>query len=84
MNWQSLREAYPDQWLIVEALSAFTAPDHTRILERLSVIEQFTDGTIAFSRYRVLHQQFPDREFYFVHTSREELDIQEVQWVGVQ
>ena len=27
-------------------------------------------------RYRLLHQQYPEREFYFIHTSRDSLDIQ--------
>jgi hypothetical protein len=82
MNWQSVREAYPDQWLIIEALSAYTAPDHTRVIERMSVIEQCADGDTAFARYRALHQQVPEREFYFVHTSRTELDIHEDQGLG--
>jgi hypothetical protein len=84
MNWLSVREAYPDQWLIIEALSAHTTPDHTRVIERMKVIEQCVDGAAAFSRYRALHQQAPDREFYFVHTSRIELSIQEMQWLGVR
>ena len=33
--------------------------------------------------YRRLHQQHPEREFYFVHTSREDLDIHETRWVGL-
>ena len=31
-------------------------------------------------RYRFLHQQYPEREFYFIHTSRDSLDIQVQQW----
>jgi hypothetical protein len=84
MNWQSVRDAYPDQWLIIEALSAYTTLEHVRVIERMSVIEQCADGAAAFARYRTLHQQIPEREFYFVHTSRTELDIQEVQWLGVR
>jgi hypothetical protein len=84
MNWQSVRGTYLDQWLIIEALSAYTALNHTRVIERISVIEQCADGTAAFTRYRILHQQIPEREFYFVHTSRTELDIPEVQWLGVR
>lgn len=84
MNWQSVREAYPDQWLIVEALSAFTTPEHQRTIEKMSVIQQCPDGEAAFASYRALHQQYPDREFYFVHTSRVHLDIHEVHWLGVR
>ncbi len=35
-------------------------------------------------RYRELHQQYPIREFYFVHTDRSELDIYERQWIGIR
>lgn len=84
MNWQSVREAYPDQWLIIEALEARTSANHQRQIERISVVEQCADGTQALARYRNLHSQYPDREFYYVHTRRLELEIQEVQWLGIR
>jgi len=52
MDWQSVREAYPDQVLIIEALSAYTTEEHVRVIERMSVIEQCADGAAAFARYR--------------------------------
>lgn len=84
MNWDEIRNSYPDQWLIVEALQAHTGEDRRRHLDRLAVIERCSDGTAALSRYRRLHQEYPSREFYFVHTSRPELDIREQQWLGVR
>jgi len=84
MQWENIRTAYPEQWLIVEALEAFTTPEQYRQLSRLSVIEQCSDGLNAFSRYRQLHAVHPEREFYFVHTSRPELTIIERQWLGVR
>lgn len=84
MLWSEIRTAYPNQWLIVEALEAHTTPGHQRQLERLAVVETCLDGSTAMGRYRQLHQQYPFREFYFVHTSREELDIREREWVGVR
>ena len=77
MLWSEIRTVYPDQWLIVEALDAHTTPDGQRQLDRLAVVETCPDGITAMQRYRRLHQQYPRREFYFVHTSREELDIRE-------
>ncbi|MCJ7435091.1 MAG: hypothetical protein MUO77_16535 [Anaerolineales bacterium] len=35
-------------------------------------------------KYRRLYQQHSEREFYFVHTSRKQLDIQERQWFGIR
>lgn len=84
MIWPDIRRAYPDQWLIVEALEAYTTPDRRRRLARLAVVESCPDGSAAMKRYRQLHHQYPWREFYFVHTSREELDIYERQWLGIR
>jgi hypothetical protein len=84
MNWEDIRKAYPDQWLIVEALEAYTTPDHQRHLNRLAVIERCADGNLALARYRGLHHEYPQREFYFIHTSRHQLDIREQFWLGVR
>jgi len=84
MLWPAVRKAYPNQWLVVEALEAQTLPDNHRELGRLAVIEICPDGSAAFQKYRHLHQEYPAREFYFVHTSREALDIRERQWLGIR
>jgi len=84
MQWSEVRKAYPDQWLIIEALQAHTTPHGRRILDKLAVIERCSDGKAAMESYRRLHQQYPTREFYFVNTSREELDIHERQWLGIR
>jgi len=84
MTWAEIRKAYPEQWLVVEALEAYTTEDNQREVGRLAVIEQCDDGSHAMQSYRRLHQQYPDREFYFVHTSREELDIEVRYWLGVR
>jgi len=84
MLWPEVRKAYPNQWLIIEALEARTMPDNRRWLGRLAVIESCPDGKAALQRYRHLHHEYPTREFYFVHTSREELDILERQWLGIR
>ena len=84
MLWSEIRKAYPNQWLVVEALEAHTTPNSQRELEKIAVIETCSDGMTAMKRYRHLHAQFPEREFYFVNTSRAELDIRERQWVGIR
>ncbi len=35
-------------------------------------------------RYRALHLAYPEREFYYVHTSRELLALRERQWLDVR
>ena len=83
MQWQELRSHYPNQWVLVEALTARSDADK-RIVDELAVIGAFLDSALALQRYRDLHQEAPMREFYVVHTSRESLDITERQWLGVR
>ena len=84
MQWPEIRKVYPDQWLVIEALEAHTTPDRHRVLDRLAVVERCLDGAAAFQSYRRLHHQYPQREFDPVHTSREELKIEERRWVGIR
>ena len=71
MLWAEIRQAYLNQWLIIEALEAHTTPDKQRHLDCLAVIDTCPDGSAALQRYRHLHQQYPLREFYFsAHQSR--------------
>ena len=84
MLWSEIRTAYPDQWLIIEAIEAHTTTSSRRELDKIAVIETCKDGIAAMERYRHLHSQYPEREFYFVNTSREELDIRERQCVGIR
>ena len=84
MKWQEIRTVYPDQWLVVEALEAHTTEDHRRHLDQIAVLERCIDGTAAMDSYRRFHRDLPQRELYFVHTGREELDIEERRWLGVR
>lgn len=75
MQWTEIRRAYPDQWLVVEALAAGSP---------MPVNELCRAGSSAMSTYRRHHKRHPMREFYFVHTSRPTLDIRERQWLGIR
>jgi hypothetical protein len=66
-----------------EALQAHNTGDQ-RELDRLAVVEECAGGTIAFQRYQDLHLQYPEREYYFVHTSRARLAILERRWLGIR
>lgn len=83
MEWNEVREIHPDQWLIIEAIETHT-DDQQRFLDKIAVVERCPDGAAAMKRYRQLHQVHPLREFYFIHTSRKEIDILERHWAGVQ
>ena len=83
MKWPEVRQAYPNRWLIVEALKAHNTGNQ-RELDQLAVVEECVDGSDSFQRYQDLHQRYPERELYFVHTSRERLEILERQWLGIR
>jgi len=83
MNWPQVRQAYPDQWLVIEALEAHTV-NNQRQLDRIAVLEACRDGKGAFHSYQRFHETHPFREFYFVHTGRETLDIRERHWTGIR
>jgi len=83
MVWKEIRNHYPSQWLLVEAIKAHTESDK-RILEELSVISIFPDSTPAMKAYMKLHRESPKRELYVLHTDREEIDITEQRWVGIR
>ncbi len=83
MKWKEVREHFPREWLLVEATEAHSKDNH-RILDELAVIETFPDGGSAMDGYVELHEKAPRRELYVLHTDREELDIEELRWLGIR
>jgi hypothetical protein len=85
MIWEDVKSAYPDQWLIIEALEAHTTEENRRIIDKIAVVDTFmADNNQALLQYVQLHRKHREREFYVVHTSRPELDIIEQRWIGVR
>jgi hypothetical protein len=83
VNWKEIRKRYPHQLLLVEAIHARSGDDR-RLVDALAVIDQAPDSTTALRRYNELHKNEPHRELYVLHTDREELDIQERNWLGIR
>ena len=83
MRWEEIRQRYPDQWLLVEAIKADSVAGK-RIVEQLSVVSEFPDSVVALKDYAQLHREAPERELYVLHTSRELLDITERTWLGIR
>lgn len=83
MTWDEIRKAFPDRWLLVEALQAHSA-NRKRIVEKLAVLGSYDDWHPAWDEYRRLHRQQRDRELMVLHTDRERLDITESYWFGVR
>lgn len=83
MQWQDIRNHYPRQWLLLEALKAHSESER-RVLDQLAVLGTYTDSTSALHDYRQFHAEAPERELYVFHTSRETLDIAERRWLGIR
>ncbi len=83
MIWSEVRQAYPSRWLIIEAVEAHTAAER-RILDKIAVMEACDDNAAVMQAYERWQQAYPQREFYFAHTGREELDIRERRWQGIR
>jgi hypothetical protein len=83
MQWQEIRQHYPQQWLLLEAIKAHSEADK-RILDQLAVVSTFSDSASALNGYTQLHREAPERELYVFHTSRETLEIVERRWLGIR
>ncbi len=83
MNWEEIRSHYPHQWLLVEAIRAYSEAGK-RILEQISVVNTFPDSVTAMKGYAKLHREAPKRELFVFHTDREILDITERRCLGIR
>jgi hypothetical protein len=83
MRWPEVRDAHPDQWLVIEVLDAHTELDR-RVLDRVAVVEVCSDGRTTMKRHAELRRQHPNRDLCFVHTSAAELRIEERPWLGIR
>jgi hypothetical protein len=83
MQWEEIRNSYPQKWILVEAIKAHSEQGK-RILEQLTVINNYSDSLEAMNQYKELHKQFPDREFYVLHTKKEKIEIIEKRWLGIR
>jgi hypothetical protein len=83
MTWADVRQQYPHQWLVVEALHARSELGK-RYLDELAVVDAFGDGETALRAYLRFHREAPERELYVLHSDRKELDIAERSWLGLR
>lgn len=75
MTWEEVRKKLPHTWVVVEALEAHTV-NARRVITRLNVAAICGDDPDETMReFSALSRQFKDREYYPVHTDREQLDI---------
>ncbi len=83
MHWQEIRNHYPRQWLLIEAIKAHSE-SNKRILDNLSVAGTYPDSETAMKVYIEMHREVPERELYVIHSSRETVNITERKWLGIR
>lgn len=84
MKWEDVRQAFPEQWVLIEAAQAYTNEESERILEEVAPLKKFSNSSEAMKAYQKLHRQNPARELYVLHTRRKNPNIIEKKWVGVR
>jgi hypothetical protein len=83
MKWKQVREQYPEKWVLVEAISAYSE-DSVRHIEEISVISSFSDSTMAWKEYKKLHLSDRSREYYIFHTDHLTIEVKEQKFIGVR
>lgn len=83
MKWSEVREHFPERCVLVEALKSETRGKE-RIIEEMSVINDFGNGNAAWKVYKKLHAENQYRELYIFHTNNEEIKVIEQPYTGVR
>ena len=83
MKWIEIRNQYPDSWVLLEATAAHSA-NKKRILDEFEIIDVYSDSPSALQRYKEEHHRSPLRELFVLHTSRDNIDVEERRWVGIR
>jgi hypothetical protein len=82
MTWQEIRNLCPSQWVVVEAIGAYTE-EQRRVINELVLLNVFgADVRAAWVRYEELHRADRYREYYVIHTERKETDIRVLKAFG--
>ncbi|MBE3571304.1 hypothetical protein [Bacillus smithii] len=83
MKWSEVRQRFPDRCVLVEALKSETRGKE-RVIEEMSVINDFENGNAAWKVYKKLHAENQTRELYIFHTKNEEIKVIEQPYIGVR
>jgi hypothetical protein len=83
MEWPSIREKYPDQWVLVEALSVYSS-NNKRAINEMSVISDFDNPKEAWASYKKLHLSEPTRELYVFFTGNKDIEVIEQPFTGIR
>lgn len=83
MKWEQVRQQYPEQWVLIEAISGYSE-DSIRHIDEVSVVSTYSNSSLAWKEYKRLHLSNRSREYYIFHTDHEVLEITEQKFTGVR
>ena len=83
MKWIEIRKQYPNKFILVEALKAYSYGEK-RYIEDMTVVSYYNDAKKAWEEYKILSNDSPEREFYIFHTSKETIEVVEQTFTGVR
>lgn len=83
MKWPEAVKNYQNKRPLFEAIEAYS-DSGKRIVNDITVINVFYDGSEALKDYSEKHKKDKIREMYVYHTSNKELIIEERSWIGVR
>lgn len=76
MKWSEVRQQFPNRCVLIESLKAKSVHNE-RIIEEMSVVDDFDNGNDAWKIYKKLHDTDQSRELYIIHTNNEKIKILE-------
>lgn len=83
MKWSEVRQRFPERCVLVEALKS-EKKGNERVIEEMSVIDDFDNGNAAWKVYKELHNENRQRELYIFHTNNEKIKVIEQPYIGVR
>ncbi|ASN06980.1 hypothetical protein [Virgibacillus necropolis] len=83
MKWNEVRQQFPNRCDLVESLNAKTR-DNERIIDAMSVIDDFDNWNSAWKAYKEIHDNDQSRELYIFHTKNEDTKVIEQPYIGVR
>jgi len=72
MKWEDVCQAFPNQWLLIEVVEAYTNDENERVLVGVTPLNRFSTSTAAMNAYQQMHKtKSPKRVIRASYKSKE-------------
>lgn len=65
MKGEDVCQAFPEQWVLIEAVQAYTNENSERILVEVTPLKKFSNSPDAMKAYQKLHHKIPLVNYMF-------------------